>query len=196
MKMKNYTLLTLACSLALLTACDNSKSTMLDDLNRSLAVASNTMNSFEDSGSDVTNENAMNVFSKNYATNLNSEQSLNHLGPMGVQAEKDGSFTAFSDTNKNQVKDSDENGIFKLEADGQNNRLVASTDSEVAEQPQMGMGTGLLMGMLMGNMMSRQRATGVNPASRRATPKRSSGFGKTTSSARSRAGSGSHASGK
>jgi hypothetical protein len=192
--MKNLTLLTLACSLALLTACDNRDTSMLNDLNKSLDVASNTMNSFEDSGSDVTQDNAMDVFSKNYASNLNSEQSLNHLGPMGVQTENDGSFTAYADTNSNQVKDADEKGIFKLEADAENNRLVASTDSEVAQQPHMGMGSGFLMGMLMSNMLGRQRATGTNPASRRAT-KRSSAA-KKTPSAKSRAGSGSHSSGK
>ncbi len=194
--MKNLTLITMACSLALLTACDSRNTSMLDDLNKSLDVASNTMNSFEDSGSDVTNENAMDVFSKNYATNLNSEQSLNHLGPMGVQSEKDGSFTAYSDANNNQVKDTDEKGLFKLEADDQNNRLVASTDSEVAEQPHMGMGSGFLMGMLMSNMMGRQRASGSNPASRKATPRRSASPFKKSPSAKSRAGSGSHASGK
>jgi hypothetical protein len=58
-------------------------------------------------------------------------------------------------------------------------------------------GSGLIMGMLLGNMMSRQRATGTNPAAKRATPKRSASKSKSSfGSAKSRVGSGSHSSGK
>ena len=164
------------------------------------------MNSFEQNNTaenngthtTVNKDNAMNVFAKDYATNLNNDQSLAHLGQVSVKPEADGSFAAFSDVNNNQVQDSNEKSLFKLEVDAENNRLVASDENSVQEQPHMGMGSGLLMGMLMGNLLSRQRATGANPASRRATPRArtTSPKQKTSNSMRSRAGSGSHASGK
>ena len=53
------------------------------------------------------------------------------------------------------------------------------------------------MGMLLGNMMSRQRMTGANPASKKATPRaRKAAPAKKGNTMRSRAGSGSHTSGK
>lgn len=192
----------ITCSLALLAACtpssDNTSS--LAELNRALDVASNTMNSFEqkNTGTDgaVNKDNVMDVFSKDYAENLNKDQPLAHLGPLGVKAEADGSFSAYSDKNKNNTQDAGEKDVFKLEVDAQNDRLLASNEEAVQEQPQMGMGTGLLMGMLLGNMMSRQRMTGANPASKKATPRTRTAAPKKSNTMRSRAGSGSHASGK
>ena len=202
MKKNEFTLLTLACCLSLLTACspDDARLNQLSDLNSAVGVASNTMNSLDKSNANadgsITKDTVMDAFSKQYASDLNNEKSLTHLGPMGVNAQADGSFATFADTNNNQIKDEGEKELFKVEADAENNRLVASNENGVTEQPHSFMGSGFLMGMLMGNMLSRQRATGANPASRKATPRRSSGFGKSTPSARSRAGSGSHASGK
>lgn len=206
MKKIEFGTLTLGCCLAFLAACspsDSQNTSSLADLNSALGVASNTMTSFEKNTSGVTQDNAMDRFSKDYSMNLNNNPSLSHLGPMGVKPESDGSFLTYADSNNNQIKDVGEKELFKLEADAENDRLVASNEDGVAEQPQgMGMGTGFLMGMLLSNMMGRQRATGANPASRKATPKRAStgsaskSKGSPLSSARSRAGSGSHASGK
>ena len=192
MKKNQFTALSLACCLSLLTACgsDNRNTSSLDDLNKALDVASSTMDTFEGNGDKVNKDNAMDVFSSDYASNLNKDQALAHLAPMGVKPEADGSFTSYADTNNNQIKDADEKSLFKLEVDAENNRLIASSENGVSEQPRMGMGTGFLMGMLMSNMMSRQRATGANPAARKATPRRAA------PSARSKSGSGSHASGK
>lgn len=210
MKTNKLSIVAMACSFALLiSACSPSSenNSSLAEMNKALNVASNTMTSFEQKNTPanqgtkaVVNEaNAMDVFAKDYAKNLNQDPSLAHLGTIGVKPEADGSFSAFGDTNKNQIKDANEKELFKLELDAENNRLVASNENGVQEQPQqMGMGTGLLMGMLLGNMLSRQRMTGANPASRKATPRaRTMSPNKNTSnSMRSRAGSGSHASGK
>lgn len=197
MKRNEFGMITAALCLSLLAACspnDSQNTSSFADLNKALDVASTTMNDFEKNGDAVNKDNAMDVFSNNYASNLNKDQSLSHLGTMGVKPETDGSFVAFADTNTNKVKDADEKDLFKLEADAENQRLVASDESTVAEQPYSGMMNGFLMGMLLSNMMGRQRATGTRPSSRRATPPRSAS--RSAPRAKSRAGSGSHASGK
>ena len=173
-------------------------------------MASNTITALDKSNinadSAINKENVTGAFSQIYADQLNKDPQLAHLRPIGVIANQDGSFSAFTDKNQNRVKDPDEKELFKLEADTKNGRLVASNEKAVAEQPHSFMGSGFFMGMLLGNMLSRQRMTGANPASRRATPrprksssafkKSSSGFRRTSPSARSRAGSGSFSSGK
>jgi len=206
MKKANITLISMTCCLAFLSACNGSDSqntSSLASLNSALGVASNTMTSMDKAttadSTTVNKDNVMDTFSKNYASNLNNEPSLAKYGPMGVSAEKDGSFSAFADANKNNIKDAGEKELFKVEADAEYNRLVASNEEGVAEQPHSFMGSGFFMGMLLGNMLSGQRSMGVNPARRKATSSRASGkssFGKSSPSARSRAGSGSHASGK
>ncbi|MEE9444089.1 MAG: hypothetical protein V3V19_00350 [Cocleimonas sp.] len=205
MKKANITLISMTCCIAFLSACngnDSQNTSSLAGLNSALGIASNTMTSMDKTTSadsaTVNKDNVMESFSKKYASNLNNEPSLASYGPMGVTAEKDGSFKTFSDTNKNNIKDAGEKDLFKVEADAENNRLVASNEEGVAEQSHSFMGSGFFMGMLLGNMLGGQRSMGVNPARRKATPKRSSVFNKSKSSpsARSRAGSGSHASGK
>ena len=198
MNIKTLSLSTLVCSALALTACDQNKSATAD-LDRILGVASNSMTSFESknsSNADALNEgNVMDKFSSSYASDLNASQPPIHSGPIGVNSQKDGSFAGFDDKNNNGIKDEGEEDIFKLEVDTENNRLVASNGGEVREAGFSG--SGLIMGMLLGNMLSRQRATGANPAAKRATPKRSaSSKSKSFSSAKSRVGSGSHSSGK
>ncbi len=157
------------------------------DLDQVLNVASGTFGSFENR-EDVNKDNVMDKFASSYTQNLNSTHPAIHAGAIGVEAKSDGSFGAFSDDNNNMTKDEGEQELFKLEVDSENNRLIASDETEVRESHFSG--TGLLMGMLIGSMLSRQRATGTNPAARKATPKSAH------KSARSRAGSGSHTSGK
>jgi len=199
MKRNEFGMLTAALTLSLLAACspnDSQNSSSLDSLNKALGVASITMTSFESNGDKVNKDNAMDVFSKDYADNLNNTSSLAHLGPMGVKPEQDGSFVTFSDTNKNNIQDEGEKDLFKLEADAENQRLIVSDGNTVVEQPHSGMMSGFLMGMLLSNMMGRQRSSGANPASKRATPPPRKSASKSAPSAKSRAGSGSHASGK
>ena len=196
MNIKILSLTTVIVGAFALTACDQKKSATAD-LDRILGVASDSMVSFENKNSssmESLNEgNVMEKFSSSYASDLNASVPPIHSGPIGVKPEQDGSLAGFDDKNNNGVKDADEKDLFKLEVDTENNRLVASNEGEVRESGFSG--SGLIMGMLLGNMLSRQRATGARPAMKKATPKRSaskSSFG----SAKSRVGSGSHSSGK
>lgn len=185
-KFVTFTTTTIICSTVLLAGCDQNKSATAD-LDRVLGVASDSMTKFEGS-EDVNKDNVMDKFSSSYSSNLNSAQPPIHSGPIGVTPDKDGSLLSFDDKNNNQIQDEGEKDLFKLEVDSENSRLVASSDGEVRDSGFSG--SGLLMGMLIGNMLSRQRATGANPAAKRATPRRAA------TSAKSRAGSGSHSRGK
>lgn len=157
------------------------------DLDQVLNVASNTLDTFE-SSADVNKDNAMDKFAGSYAQSLNASQPAISSSAVGVVPNSDGSFDAFADANNNSVKDSDEQDLFNLEIDSENSRLIASDETAVRDHGFSG--TGLLAGMLIGSMLSRQRAAGKNPASKKATSKSA------YKSARSRAGSGSHSSGK
>ncbi len=203
MRKLTISLISMTLSIAFLSACngnDSQNTSSLAGLNSALGVASTTMTSMDKSVSPddktVNKENVADVFSKKYAENLNNDPAMKKHGHIGVKAESDGSFSAFADANKNNLQDAGEKKLFKVEADAQNNRLVASNEDGVAEQGHSFSGSGFLMGMLMGNLLSRQMGAGVNPASRKATTSKRSSFGKSSPSARSRAGSGSHASGK
>ena len=197
MNIKILSLTTVVVGAFALTACDQKKSATAD-LDRILGVASDSMVSFESKNSSnmeaLNEDNVMDKFSSNYASDLNASVPPIHSGPIGVKTEQDGSFAGFDDKNNNGVKDADEKDLFKLEVDTENNRLVASNEGEVRESGFSG--SGLIMGMLLGNMLSRQRATGANPAAKRATPKRSASKSKSFGNAKSRVGSGSHSSGK
>ncbi len=189
-KFTTFTVTTVICSTVLLAGCDQGKSASAD-LDRALGVASNSMTKFEES-TDVNENNVMEKFAKTYEKDLNAVQPPIHNGPIGVKPEKDGSLLSFNDKNNNKIQDEGEEDLFKLEVDSENSRLVASSQDEVRETGFSG--TGFLMGMLIGNMLSRQRATGANPAAKRATKRAASR--KAAPSARSRAGSGSHSRGK
>ena len=178
----------------LLAGCEKKSATA--DLDRVLGVTSESLTKFENtsdvSSSDINKDNVMSKFSGSYAKDLNAAQPPLNAGPIGVNSQTDGSLLGFDDKNNNQVKDEGEKDLFKMEVDTENNRLVASSEGEVREQGFSG--SGLLMGMLIGNMLSRQRATGANPAARRATPKRASSV--KSNSFKSRSGSGSFSRGK
>lgn len=156
------------------------------DLDRVMSIAGETMNSFDARASGITEENAMNEFSVLLGYDLNDAQPPLYDGEIGVAAQEDGSLLGFSDSDNNRSYDSGEDELFKVEVDTENNRLLASSEGVVQEGGGFSMG-GLFMGMMLGNMLSRQRTAGINPASRKATP---------APSARSRAGSGSHSVGK
>ncbi len=197
MNIKTLSTTVIICGALVLTACDQKQSATAD-LDRILGVASNSMTSFESKNSSnmeaLNKGNVMDKFSSNYASDLNASQPPIHTGQIGINAQKDGSFAGFDDKNNNGVKDVDEKDLFKLEVDTENNRLVASNEGEVRESGFSG--SGLIMGMLLGNMLSRQRVTGANPAAKRATPKRTASKKSSFGSAKSRVGSGSHSLGK
>ncbi len=190
MKIVTITLTTIICSAVLLAGCEKKSATA--DLDRVLGVTSESLTKFENTSSDVNNDNVMDKFSDTYAKDLNATQPPLNAGPIGVNSQADGSLLGFDDKNNNKIKDAGEKDLFKMEVDTENNRLVASSEGEVREQGFSG--SGLLMGMLIGNMLSRQRATGARPATRRATPKRATSS--KSNSFKSRSGSGSFSRGK
>ncbi len=191
MKIVTITITTIICSTILLAGCEKKSATA--DLDRVLGVTSESLTKFENTSSEVNKDNVMSKFSETYAKDLNATQPPLNAGPIGVNSQADGSLLGFDDKNNNKIKDAGEKDLFKMEVDTENNRLVASSEGEVREHGFSG--SGLLMGMLIGNMLSRQRATGASPASRRVTPKRAATTAK-SNSFKSRSGSGSFSRGK
>ncbi len=91
---------------------------------------------------------------------------------IAMNLEKDASYSGYSDSNANGKVDADEKKIFKIEIDQVNNRIIATDTSGTATSRSFS-GTGLLAGLLIGSLLNRQRAAGVNPNSfnnRKVTP--------------------------
>jgi len=187
--MKNFklstTLATIVASLSLVLISCGGGGKPVPDLDLALDVASNSLTQFDASETDINEENAMAEFATVYTNNLNSSEPPVHTGPLAVVAQSDGSFTVFDDKNSNKLADDGEDELFKVEVDEENGRLIASAESYVRDRGFSG--GGLLMGYLIGSMLGRQRAAGVTPSSKKASPKMS---------AKQRAGSGSHSRGK
>ena len=175
----------------LITGCSSDK--VVDaDLDRVLDVTADTLYNFEASPNNTKDDEAMTNFAIELQRNLNIANPIVHSGPIGASLETNGSILGYHDKNSNNAQDSDEAKLFTVEIDSENQRLIASDVNDNVRDHSFS-GTGLLAGYLLGSMMSRQRTAGINPGSmsnKRATPKASS------QSARSRAGSGSHSSGK
>ncbi len=171
------------------------------DLNRVLDITLETMNIFEGQTEGVEGDAAMEKFADELAYNLNTLEPRVYPGPVGVTYASDGSFEGYHDENRDKSRNSGEQDLFKIEIDAENQRLIASDENNVSDHSFAGMGMGLLAGMLIGNMMSRQRAAGVDTkalGNKQATtrPAASQTSRTTSQSARTRAGSGSMAAGK
>lgn len=161
-------------------------------LDQALGIASNTVSTFENTA-DVNETNAMDKFAAKYGEGLNAAQPAINANPIGIESQANGAILSFDDANSNGIKDAGEKDLFTMEVDSENNQLIASTEGESRNSGFSG--TGLLMGMMIGNMLSRQRATGTNPASRKSTA-RGTASARSATSAKSRSGSGSHSRGK
>lgn len=187
--MKNLRLSTataaLVASLSLVLISCGGGGAPVPDLDQALDVAAESLTQFDASETDIKEENAMEEFAIVYTNNLNASEPPVHTGPLAVVAQTDGSFSVFDDANSNKLGDEDEKELFKVEVDNENGRLIASAESYVRDRGFSG--GGLLMGYLIGSMLGRQRAAGVTPSSKKASPKMS---------AKQRAGSGSHSRGK
>ena len=114
--------------------------------------------------------------------------------PIAVDLLKDGSFLGYADKNSNQVQDSGEDQLFTVVVDGLKKRLIATdidgkaVSQEFAESTTAAetgasggsgsgfSGSGLMTGMFLGMLLSRQRGAGIAPgafSSRAATPRSS-----------------------
>ena len=216
MKLAKQLFITSSLSVLLFTACSGGSETTAEapkakaNLERILEITASELKEFEKKHKDTTKEKAMDDFSLSLAETLNATEPKVYPKTLGVIAEKDGSFTGFVDKNVNKLKDSGEPTAFKIEIDGEKQKLIASNSERSAESGiggmMMGMAGGMMMGMLMGSLMNRQSSTGTKPGAntpprRSATSSRSSSSSSSSSkssapSARSRSGSGSFSSGK
>ncbi|HAT86121.1 hypothetical protein [Cohaesibacter gelatinilyticus] len=114
---------------------------------------------------------------------------------LGIKLRKDAAFQGFADKNKNGTQEEGEGDVFTVEIDSENKRIIAS-DGNGASSDTRFSGSGLLTGLLIGHLLSRQRSAGVKPGSfnnRQTTPRSSY---RAPSSARSGARSGGLGSGK
>jgi len=90
-----------------------------------------------------------------------NQQPAVYASPVGVNLLKDATFEGFNDPNRNNLKESSEKRLFKLEVDFDNKRLIASNNS--GSSMGMGLAAGFLGGMLMSRLMGNQRAAGIRP---------------------------------
>jgi len=178
-------------SILMFSACSDKAPSV--DLKKVLEITEQTLTQFEDRAVGSENAPSIDAFAEEFAANLNTATPPVYPEPLGVIAGEDGSFKGYQDSDGNSVQDSGEADLFTIEIDGEGSRLIA-TDVNSTVQDRHFSGGGLLAGLLIGQMLGRQRAAGVNPkslSSKKSTPARSS-----NTSAKSKAGSGSHSSGK
>ncbi len=174
---------------------DGTGSTEKDiDLNAALDITVDTLQVYEESfGTQKQKPEADAAFlgfAEKLGQNFNFAQPPLYSGKIGVSPQSDASLMAFSDTNGDTKWDKDEEALFKIEIDGEQSRIIASSKSGAVNEHHFS-GTSLLAGYLIGSMLSRQRGAGVTSqqlASKKPTT--------ASAAAKSRAGSGSHSSGK
>lgn len=173
-------------SVALLVGCSNSVEPV--DLDRVLDVTASTIDRLS-TDTSITDENVMlQKLASELQNDLNAANPAIHQQQLGVNLHEDGSLHGYNDEDQNGEKNGSEQGLFKIEVDAENNRLIASNEGYVRDHRFSG--AGLLAGMLIGSMLSRQRAAGVN--SKALASKQTSSY----QNARTRSGSGSHSKGK
>lgn len=163
------------------------------DLNQVLDITVDTIYAFEENNPslDVSQEGnedaAFLKFGEDLEANYNAASPAIYQESIAVAPQEDASLIAFVDADANGAFDSGEKGLYMIEIDGENSRVIATSGSGAVHDSRIS-GTGLLTGMLIGSMLSRQRASGANPASKKTQTAKQA--------ARSRAGSGSHSRGK
>jgi len=180
----------LASSLFLLNGC--SESVPSADLDRVLDITQDTLYRFENSPNNTQDERALAGFATELEQNFNTATPPAHPSPIGINLLDDGSLEGYMDKSGNRQKEGEEPRLFLVEIDAEQERLIATDANETIRESHFS-GTGLLAGYLIGSMLGRQRSAGVNSKSlsgKKAVSKAA------YSSARSRAGSGSHSSGK
>ncbi len=165
------------------------------DLNAVLDVTIDTIYTFQES-LDAQDPDALNPddtfveFSEVLQDNYNAATPALHTAPIAVAPRTDASLLAYEDANGNNEQEESEPSLFLVEIDGENSRVIASSRSGAVNDHHFS-GTGLLAGYLIGSMLNRQRAAGVNTSSlanKKPVTARAA--------AKARAGSGSHSSGK
>lgn len=168
------------------------------DLNRVLDITVDTLHAFQqklDEQKAATqntpdDDQVFIDFADALGDNYNKAQPKIIETKIGVNPQSDASLLAYSDANLNLVLDDKEELLFKIEIDGENARIIASSRSGAINEHHFS-GTSLLAGYLIGSMLTRQGRAGVNTktlASKKPVT--------AAAAARTRAGSGSHSKGK
>lgn len=164
------------------------------DLNRVLDVTVETLYQYEESlpedTAEVDADAAFLGLSNALATDYNAQMPALHEKNLGVSPQENASMIAYEDLNQNALWDENEDGIFIIEIDGENSRIIATSRSGAINDHHFS-GTSLLTGFLIGSLLSRQLKSGVDPKSLSSKQPVSA-----KSAAKARAGSGSYSSGK
>lgn len=137
----------------------------------------------------------MDVFLSIYNEILNNPKFYSQ--PLGVELKQDATFLGFLDKNTNQKKDEGEQELFTVEVDMQGRRLIGT---DLGSRQSVGHpfpGAGFATGWLIGSLLNRQRAAGIQPnAFSNRNVGSASAYRNSTSSARSASRSGGIRSGK
>jgi len=197
---KNSTLTMLLSGIILLSGCTENNYAKNDiDLNRVLDITVNTLQAYDETINKESNPDSDQAFwglAEKLAVNYNSAQPKLYDGNIGVLPQKDASILAYDDSNMNNTLDRGiEALLYKIEIDGENARVIASSNTGEVQDHHFS-GGGMMTGFLMGSLLSRQSRAGVSRSSLAGKRTVSARAARSAYSARSRAGSGSHASGK
>jgi len=200
--MKHFILTALASSLIILSGCEGNNYAKTNiDLKQVLDVTASTMTSYDATINKESNPETDQVFwglAEKLAINYNNAQPALYESNIGVLPQGDASLLAYADTNANSTHDNGEALLYKIEIAGENARIIASSSSGEVQDQGFSAG-GMMTGFLLGSLMSRQSRAGVSRSSLANKKTVSAGAARaarSSSSAKSRAGSGSHASGK
>ena len=168
------------------------------DLDRALDVTDATLNQFEATRGSMSVDNEaqkMSEFSALLIRNMNNARPPVHPDPLGLEMQGDGAMAFFHDRNADGARNSGDKNLFKIEIDGEDQHLIASTENGYTRTHGFS-GSGLLTGFVIASMLNRQRGAGIRPGSfrnRADSPRRAAS---SAPSARSKSGSGSYSSGK
>ncbi|MFT6409155.1 MAG: hypothetical protein ACJAQ6_002580, partial [Arenicella sp.] len=142
------------------------------DLNQVLEVTVETISAFEKNNpllvaeQETNQDGAFVKFSQDLAANYNAAIPAIFDQPITVAPQQDASLIAFVDADASGAFDSGEEALYMIEVDGENSRVIATGRSGAVNDSRIS-GSGLLTGMLIGSMLSRQRASGSSPASKK-----------------------------
>jgi hypothetical protein len=184
------TLLAFSCLAPLLAACGSTPepADLSQVLDRTVAALEHVDKQVE---GEKASDEQMTEFTSIMAKVMNQEPRF-YDAPIGVTLLADATFEGYRDENANSTMDSGEKRIFTVEIDAEKERLIA-TDEAGQSTDFRAAGMGFLAGALIGNMLGRQRSSGMKSGhfnSRNVSPRSS------YSNARTSARSGSFSSGK
>ena len=196
--------MSLSALFVMVAACSSEPEVEVIDLDKVLDVTMNTMDQMQgkmvvpsegQAVDEATKQQHLDKFNTLFTQNLNNAKIYSK--PLATTVKSDGSFEGFVDANQDLKQDISEAKLFTVEVDNERNRLIA-TDTQEGHRRDHGFSMGgLAAGMLIGHLLSKQSAAGVQSskfANAQMSPK---GYhASAVSSAKARAGSGSFKSGK